>query len=204
MIRTALLLAAAATTAHADIAAYSNFTDLPDVSGAFYPMPQSPDRLGFTFQAQASGQITSIVVPLGMPTQSGQLAFFEVYAVDAAGIPTTLIASGSQSVNGSSVFAPATYAFTPNAATNGALQAGQTYALTLAIDGPDSLRGWHAAPDNLQGTYLTRVGDGDWMIQPTTPAVGLPGAQIFVVPAPAGVTLLALATTMLTRRQRPR
>lgn len=205
MIRTAAILLATgivATAAHAEIAAYSNFAGLNEVSANFFMAPQSPERLGFVFEAQASGRISSIVVPLNLQNRPGQSASFEIYAVDASGIPTTLIASGSQAINDDAgVPGALLYNLIPDSPGE-SLQAGQAYALTMAIDGPDSTRAWNAALGNFQGLILNGNALGEWTTQTSSQFGGLPAAQIFVVPAPAAATLLALAAPILTRRRR--
>lgn len=193
-------VAACACSAHANIATYSNWDNLETLPSTFYAVRNDGRPVGLTFQAAVTGEITSISVPLILPISAGLTRFvgFEVWTLDQNGAPGTSIALGGGFLTSAGQNTPAR--FDISAQSPALLQAGQTYALTLISTGLSGAF-WLTSPMEPQGSVVSLDANGQWQVRPAAEAGAMPAAQIFVVPAPGALALLALAA-LPTRRRR--
>lgn len=192
-------VAACVCSAHANIATYSNWDTLETLPSTFYAVRNDGRPVGLTFEAAVTGEITSISVPMVIPLPAGRTRFvgFEVWTLDENGAPATSIALGFGFLAATGNYNPARYDM--DVLSTALLQAGQTYALTLISSGFGVQ--WTSSPMEPQGSVVSLDANGEWKVRPASEANSMPAAQIFVVPAPGALALLALAA-LPTRRRR--
>lgn len=180
------------------IPAYSNWTDMDDVGASVFLISGAPRRVGLTFESAHTGELASVSVALSMSGSISRTVGVEVWTLDDAGLPATVIAFGSTSISGTDVSSH--QSFDLGFQVPDTIEAGQSYAVVLfRLSGPSF--NWCVSTAPLEGNIVSRLSDGTWKALPSVDAGGMPTLRVNVVPAPGGLALLAVMAGVPRRRR---